>query len=70
MLHKKSSAVKISCWKFRAFKQLALDSDPKGIQQINFTGNLDREEQTGMYFIIEEAKETILDFTQGIVKVL
>ena len=70
MLRKKSSAVKTACWKFRTFKQQALDSDPKGIHQINFTGNLDREEQTGMYFIIEDAKEGILDFTQETVKVL
>ena len=30
--------------------------DPKPIQQINFTGNLDRNENTIMFFIIEEAK--------------
>ena len=41
-------------------KQQALDADQKAIQQINFTGNLDRE--ATMFFIIEEAKETILDF--------
>ena len=37
-------------------KQQALDSDPKAIQQINFTGNLDREESATIFFIIEEAK--------------
>ena len=36
-------------------KQQALDADPKAIQQINFTGNLDR---------VEGAKETVLDFSQ------
>ena len=51
-------------------KQQALDADPKTIQQINFTANLDRNENITMFFIIEEAKETILDFSQGTVKVL
>ena len=50
-------------------KQKSLDFDPKAIQQINFTGNLDRA-NTRAYFILEEAKETVLDFSQGIVKVL
>ena len=48
-------------------KQQALDADPKAIQQINFTGNL--EEQSTIFFIIEEAKEAILDFSQGTIKV-
>ena len=48
-------------------KQQELDSDPKTIQQINFTGNL--ENQSTIFFIIEEAKETVLDFSQEIVKV-
>ena len=51
-------------------KQQALDSDPRAIQQINFTANLDRVGNTRFYFILEEAKETILDFSQGTVKVL
>ena len=50
-------------------KQQALDADPKAIQQINFTANLDRAGNTTMFFIIEEAKETVLDFSQGTVKV-
>ena len=37
-------------------KQKALDADPRAIQQINFTANLDRAENTTMFFIIEEAK--------------
>ena len=45
-------------------------SKQKAIQQINFTSNLDWGEKTTMFFIIEEAEETILDFLQGIVKVL
>ena len=51
-------------------KQQALDADPRAIQQINFTANLDRAGNTTMFFIIEEAKETVLDFSQGTVKVL
>ena len=49
-------------------KQQALDADPRAIQQINFTANLDRPENT-TFFIIEEAKENVLDFSQGTVKV-
>ena len=40
-------------------KQQVLDADPRAIQQINFTANLDRAGNTTMFFIIEEAKETI-----------
>ena len=48
-------------------KQQALAADPKAIQQINFTRNL--AQQAAIFFIIEEAKETALDFSQGTVKV-
>ena len=51
-------------------KQQALDADPRANQQINFTANLDRAGNTRVYYILEEAKETILDFSQGTVKVL
>ena len=51
-------------------KQQVLDADPRAIQQINFTANLDRAGSTRIYFILEEAKETILNFAQGTVKVL
>ena len=51
-------------------KQQALDADPRAIQQTNFTANLDRLGNTKMLFIIEEAKETVLDYSQGTVKVL
>ena len=51
-------------------KQNILDADPKAIQQINVTANLDRDGNTRIYFILEEAKETILDFSQGTVKIL
>ena len=40
------------------------------MQQINLTGNLDPAASATMFFIIEEAKETVLDFSQGTVKVL
>ena len=50
--------------------QQALDADPRAIQQINFTASLDRAGNTRVYFILEEAKETILDFSQGTIKVL
>ena len=43
-------------------KQQALDADLRAIQQINFTGNLGRNGNTTMFFITEEAKETVLEF--------
>ena len=50
-------------------KQQVLDSYPKAIQQINFTGNLNRggNKNIAMFLIIEESIKTALDFTQGIV---
>ena len=51
-------------------KQQALDADPNAIQQINFTKNLDRSGNTRFYFILEEAKETVSEFSQGTVKIL
>ena len=50
-------------------EEQALD-DPKAIQQNNFTGNLDGAEGATMFFITEGAQETILDFSQGTLKVL
>ena len=50
-------------------KQQALVVIPRPILQINFTANLDRAGNTTMFFIIEEAKETVLDFSKGTVKV-
>ena len=47
-----------------------LDADPRVIQQINFTANLDRCGNTRFYFILEEAEETVLDFSQGTVNFL
>ena len=51
-------------------KQKVVDADPKAIQQINFIANLDRDGNTRFYFILEEAKETVFEFSQGTVKVL
>ena len=51
-------------------RQQALDPDPRAIQQINFTANLDRAGRTRINFILEASKETKLNFTQDTVKVL
>ena len=51
-------------------KQQALDADRRETQQINFTANLVRAGNTEMFFIIKEAKETVLVFSQGTLKVL
>ena len=51
-------------------KQQALDVDPKAIQQIHFSSNLDRAGNARIFFILEEAKESVLDFSQGFVKAL
>ena len=53
-------------------KKQALDAHPKAIQQISFTGSLSRDSIADItdFFIIEEAKETALDFSERPVKVL
>ena len=51
-------------------KQQAADADARAIQQTNFMANLDREENATIFFITEEAKETVFEFSQGTVKVL
>ena len=51
-------------------RQQELDADPRAIQQINFTANLDRAGETRVCFILEQSKETKLNFAQGTVKVL
>ena len=51
-------------------EQQALDADPRAIQQIYFAPNLDRAGNTTKFFIIEQAKETVLDLSEGTVKVL
>ena len=51
-------------------KQQVLGAYPRAIQQINFTANLDRAEDTTMLFVIEETKETVFGFSQRTAKVL
>ena len=48
-------------------KRKALDVDPKAIQQTNFPGSLENNAVT--FFITEEAKEKVLDFSREAVKV-
>ena len=40
-------------------QQQALNADPKSIQQINFTTNLNTPGGTIISFFLEEAKETV-----------
>ena len=56
-----------NCYKLIAIdlsKQQKLGSDPKAIQKISFTGNVDRGGITQMFSIIEEPKEAVLDFPE------
>ena len=46
-------------------KQEAVDVDSKAIQLISFTGNIYLDRNTTMFFIIKEAKEIILDFSEA-----
>ena len=46
---------------FLEIKQPAVDGNPKGIQQINFTANLECVGDTYTMFILEEVKEAILN---------
>ena len=38
-------------------KQQALDADPRAVQQITFTANLDRAGNTTMFFILKKQKK-------------
>ena len=49
-------------------KQVALDRDPKAIQQIIFTGKTDNTIR--VYYVLEQSKEKILEFAKGTTKVL
>ena len=53
-------------------KQQELDADPKAIQQINFTENLDRAGQTTMFSSLkkQKKKKNILVFWLGNINVL
>ena len=48
-------------------KQQALDAHPIPIRKINFTGNLDLPTGATTFFITEEAKKTVLNFSQEFV---
>ena len=50
-------------------KQKALDADPKAIQQIIFTFQVPNN-TIRIYHILEQSKETILEFAKGTTKVL
>ena len=49
-------------------KQKALDADSRAIQQIIFTGKTDNTIR--VYYILEQSKETILEFSKGTTKAL
>ena len=51
-------------------KQQALGADSRVIEQISFPANLDRAGNTTVFFIIEKAKETVFQSSQGTIKVL
>ena len=51
-------------------EQQALDATPKTMKQTNLTGNLSGAQNRAMIFIIEEVKDSILDFPQKTMKVL
>ena len=44
-------------------KQQALDADPRAIQQINFTANLNRDDGATIFFIIEQANKNVFEFS-------
>ena len=48
-------------------KQKALDADSRAIQQIIFTGTTSAA--VVIYYILQQSKETILEFSRGITKV-
>ena len=49
-------------------KQKALDADSRAIQQITFTGTI--KITAIIYYTLEQSKETILQFSKGMKKVL
>ena len=53
-------------------KQKALDADPRAIQQIVFQGVVGGANNTKirLYTILEQSKETMLEFSKGTAKVL
>ena len=53
---------------FDLSKQKALDADPRAVQQIIFTGKA--SENIVVYYILEQSKETVLQFSKGTTIVL
>ena len=54
-------------------KQKALDADSRAIQQIIFTGKIKAtvaDTRVIIYYILEQSKETILEFSKGTTKLL
>ena len=54
-------------------KQKALDADSRAIQQIIFTGKIKAtvaNTRVIIYYILEQSKETMLEFSKGTIKVL
>ena len=54
-------------------KQKALDADSRAIQQIIFTGKIKAAADNTrviIYYILEQSKETMLEFAKGTTKVL
>ena len=54
-------------------KQKALDADSRAIQQIIFTGKIKStvaNTKVMIYYILEQSKETMLQFSKGTTKVL
>ena len=53
-------------------KQKSLDADPRAIQQIVFQGVVGGDDNTKirLYTILEQSKETVLEFYKGTAKVL
>ena len=54
-------------------KQKALDVDSRAIQQTIFTGKIKATADTTrviIYYILEQSKETMLEFSKGTAKVL
>lgn len=59
-------------WNFIAVNLIkqSFDIYPKAIEQMDFTGNLERTGNTTMFFITEDVKETILGLSQRTGKAL
>ena len=54
-------------------KQKALDADTRAIQRITFTGKIKAAADCTrviIYYVLEQSKETMLEFSKGTTKVL